>query len=228
MSTTRRDFGLQAISIAASPSGLLVPVGLAGIGATTLVLPGRAHALAPVPLVLLGAFIATALQQIYGFLKSEVSSVAQADARRVPKPDDFDGMFADEAEVIVSKAWRFDNGAIVGVNGASFGGDPFASRRAALNVSELDAMRHPETKNGWGALIPTSTRKPPDGERRKLASIYKEMHAERQRSRTAAIADPLYVRRFEKMSDLSRVAGVFGRSDDGALRVTWVNASEIA
>ena len=56
---------------------------------------------------------------------------------------------------------------------------------------------------------------------------YKDAQAKKQRSRTSRIADPLYVREFEKMGNGEQVAGVFGRADDGALRVTWVNPRDL-
>jgi hypothetical protein len=228
--SNRRDFGLQAMALAAAPSSILVPAGMTGIGVTALVLPGRAHAWAPIPFMLFGAFVAKALHEIFadhGLGENQLRNVARADARHASKPNDFDGMFADDVELNVSQAWRFDNGKIVGVNGAAYGGDPYAVRRASLNESELRALSHPDTTGGWGAMVPTSMRLPPDGNRQKVVVAYKDAHAEKQRTRTSRIADPLYVRRFEKMGDSTQVAGVFGRADDGALRVTWVNKSDI-
>ena len=116
---------------------------------------------------------------------------------------------------------------IVGVNGAAYGGDPYAVRRASLNVNELDALRHPDTMGGWGSMVPASMRVPPDSKRQKVVVAYKDSHAKKQRSRTSRIADPLYVREFEKMGNGEQVAGVFGRADDGALRVTWVNPRDL-
>jgi len=228
MNTTRRLFGLQAAQLVAAPSSILVPAGLFGIGVTAIVLPGRAHAIAP---AFLGAFVATALYEIFtdfGLTKRMVSAVAAANARHAAKADDFDGMFSDDVELNVSQAWRFENGKIVGVNGAAYGGDPYAVRRASLNVNELDALRHTDTMNGWGSMVPASMRVPPDRRRQKLVVAYKEAHAEKQRSRTSRIVDPMYVRGFEKMGNGERVAGVFGRADDGALLVTWVNLRDLA
>lgn len=229
--SNRREFGLQALSLAAAPSRILVPAGMAGLGATALVLPGRAHALAPIPAMLFGAFVAKALHEIFadhGLGEHQLRAVARADSRRASKPQDFDGMFADDVELNIAQAWRFDNGKIVGVNGAAYGGDPYAARRASLNESELRALSHPDTTSEFGAMVPTSMRTPPDGNRQKVVVAYKERHAEKQRTRTDRIADPLYVRRFETMDDASRIAGVFGRADDGALRVSWVNERELA
>lgn len=228
MNTSRRLFGLQTAQFVATPSSILVPAGMLSIGVTALVLPGRAHAIAP---AFLGAFVATALYELFtdfGLTKQMVSAVAAANARHAAKADDFDGMFSDDVDLNVAQAWRFDNGRIVGVNGAAYGGDPYAVRRASLNVNELDALRHPETMNGWGSMVPASMRVPPDSKRQKLVVAYKEAHAEKQRSRTSRIADPMYVRGFEKMGNGERVAGVFGRADDGALRVTWVNPRDLA
>lgn len=228
MNTSRRLFGLQTAQFVVTPSSILVPASMVGIGATAIVLPGRAHAIAP---FLLGTFVATALIEIFtdfGLTKRMASAVAAANARHAAKIDDFDGMFSDDVELNVAQAWRFENGKIVGVNGAAYGGDPYAVRRASLNVNELDALRHPETMNGWGSMVPASMRLPPDSRRQKLVVAYKEAHAEKQRLRTSRIADPMYVRGFEKMGNDERVAGVFGRADDGALRVTWVNPRDLA
>lgn len=231
MNTSRRLFGLQTAQLVAAPSSILVPAGLFGAGVTAIVLPGRAHAIAP---VFLGAFVATALIEIFtdfGLTKRMVSALAAANTRHAAKVDDFDGMFSDDVELNVAQAWRFENGKIVGVDGKAYvtaSADPYAHRRASLNVNELDALRHPETKSGWGTMIPASMRVPPDSKRQKLVVAYKEAHAEKQRSRTGRIADPLYVRGFEKMDSSERVAGVFGRADDGALRVTWVNPRDFA
>lgn len=230
MNTSRRLFGLQTTQFVVTPSSILVPASMVGIGVTAIVLPGRAHAIAP---FFLGTFVATALIEIFtdfGLTKRMVSAVAAANARHAAKIDDFDGMFSDDAELNVAQAWRFENGKIVGVDGKAYAtasADPYAPRRASLNVSELDALRHPETMSGWGSMIPASMRVPPDNKRQKLVVAYKEAHAEKQRSRTNRIADPLYVRGFEKMGNGERVAGVFGRADDGALRITWVNPRDL-
>ena len=228
MNTTRRLFGLQTAQLVAAPSSILVPAGLFGIGATAIVLPGRAHAIAP---AFLGAFVATALYEIltdFGLTKRMVSAVAAANARRAAKAGDFDGMFSDDVELNVSQAWRFENGKIVGVDGAAYSGDPYGVRRASFNVNELKALRHPDTMGGWGAMVPTSMRLPPDDKRQRLVVAYKNAHAEKKHSRTSRIADPMYVREFEKMGNGKPVAGVFGRADDGALLVTWVNPRDLA
>ncbi len=225
--SNRREFGQQALALAATPSRILVPASMAGLGMTALVLPGRANAWAPIPFMLFGAFVAKAIENIYSIPKNELGGVARADARRANKAQDFDGMFADDVELNVTQAWRFDNGKIVGVNGAAYSGDPYAVRRASLNENELRALGHPDTMSDWGPMVATSMRLPPDGDRQKLVVAYKDAHAEKQRTRTNRIADPLYARRFEKMGEGSQVAGVFGRAEDGALRVTWLNPRDI-
>lgn len=231
MNISRRIFGLQTAQFVATPSSVLLPAGMLGIGCTALVLPGRAYAIAP---AYLGAFVATALYEIFtnfGLTRRMLRVVATARARQAARYNDFDGMFSDDVELNVAQAWRFENGKIVGVDGRAYAtgfDDPWARRRTALNVNELDALRHPETMRGWGSMIPTSMRLPPDRKRQRLAMAYREAHAQRRGAHTSSIADPLYVRGFEKMDNSARVAGVFGRADDGALRVTWLNPSDLS
>jgi hypothetical protein len=227
MNVSRRLFGLQAVQLVATPSAVLFPAATVSMAVTAIVLPGRAHAIAPFTL---GAVVATGLYELltgFGLTKQMLSAIRTASARRVAKANDFDGSFADDEQLDVSQAWRFENGVIVGVNGSSFSGDPNAARRASLNVTELACLTHRETMKGWGSMVPTSTRRPPHSVLPKLVDFYKDAHAELQRSRTRRIGDPEYVRRFQKMASGDRVAGVFGRADNGDLRVTWVDEKEL-
>lgn len=228
MNYNRRIFGLQTMSFASTPSRILVPVSMVGITATALVLPRRANAIAP---FLLGTFMATALYELFndfGLTTKLLSTVAAANARRASKPADFDGMFADDVELNVAQAWRFENGKIVGVNGAAYGGDPLATRRASLNVNELDALRHTDTLSELGPMVPSSMRTPPDQNRQKVVVAYKEAQAQKQRTRTNRIPDPMYAREFEKMDDGSKVYGVFGRAKDDSLLVAWVDPRDVS
>lgn len=226
MEKSRRLFALQTAQFVAMPSSVLVPAALTGV--TAIVVPRRAQAIAP---MLLGGLVASALYEIFsgfGLTKQLVSAIASASARPADNPRDFDGMFSDDVELNVSQAWRFENGKIVGVDGATYGGDPYAPRRSSLNVNELSALRDPVTMSEVGAMVPTSMRLPPDSRRQRAVAAYKNYFAEQQRTRTSRIPDPMYARSFEKMGNGEKVAGVFGRAYDGSQRFVWIPERALA